>query len=403
MVSSVKPNSKIVLLLFLLLFPYIQQRTYSELPGGYSLLVSTFYRYTAILSSTFIYFICFRNRRKLKNVKFLYLFILYWSIYLTSTFLNDQSSFFYVFSHAYSDFALVLLVTLCCRNWSLEFFNALFFLYCGWIYLNFIFDLLFPSGLYYTGSYHTAHLLGDDNAMMYVMLPGIIIVLCRCFILRNTIRLIDLTPLFVSMISVLSVWAVSAFLSLFLFIILFVYIKKKKHINPFILLTGLIITIVICFVGLSHPLFSNIIENTLEKDITISGRTILWAQAVIDIIKKPILGYGGYFQYGSWVINVDDMIEYPCHTPYLQLLLDGGMLLFLSFLTIVIRSFLSVKKERNNIIGFFLAAGLISMMFNYITEYSQLLHFYIIVTMMFNVQHLKYLYLNDYNNKHTKR
>lgn len=88
-----------------------------------------------------------------------------------------------------------------------------------------------------------------------------------------------------------------------------------------------------------------------------------------------------------------DINPYPCHTPYLQLMLDGGFILFIIFFIIIVAATESIRKAPTNIIGYVLCAGLIAMMFNYITEYSTLIHLYIIVTMMLNIQYL--------NPKHT--
>lgn len=381
-------KGNIVILLMMLLFPYIQFRTYDELPNGYGLMALYFYRYTAILSGTIIYSICRKNKEIFKNKKFLYLFVAYWCAYLLSTFLNDFSSFSYVASRAYSDMALVLLITLGCCKWKKELLQALTNIYCGWIYLNFILDILYPDGLYATATYHTAHLLGDDNAMVYVMLPGVILTICNSLLKNEALNTNSVLIILVSSYSLLSVWSVSAFLSILLFVMLYIFQRKIKLIDPRFLLLGLIATIVFCFIGLGTSSFvENFVEKSLDKDVTLTGRTLLWAQAIFEIMQRPFWGYGGYFQYGSWTIEYWQSDEYPCHTPYLQLLLDGGFILFGIFLTVVVKACETIRKNQT-FLGYVLAAGLVAMMFNYITEYSQLFHMYIILTLMFNINSL---------------
>lgn len=377
-----------VFMLVMLLFPFIQQRTYGDLPSGYHGIVIAFYKYTSILSATCSYFMAFQNKKILRHTKFLLLFLAFWLVYLIAAILNSPMSLKNVIFHAYTEFALVLLITIACRKWLREFLSAAVFIYGGWIFMNLLLDFLYPNGLYHTTSYHTAHLLGDDNAMVYVMLPGLIIMVCNSIIKYGRLNLSTIFFMFVVSMSLLKVWAVSAFLSVLLFFGLLIYLFFFKRIDTRLLLLGLVGIAVVAFIGLNNSILQDFIVYKLDKDITLSGRTILWFYAIVEILERPFLGYGGFFEYGSWYIGDGSITMYPCHTPYLQLLLDGGFVLFTIFFILVLLANVKVNKKRDYLVGFILAVGLISMMFNYITEYSKFLHFFIIVTMMFNVDYL---------------
>ena len=93
-----------VIFYVLILFPFIQQRTLSEL----QLWVSSMYKYYTIFSSTVIYlFIIFKRKFYiLKNKQ--WLFFLYWCINLVSTILYAPSQIYYVLHMAYIMIALVL-------------------------------------------------------------------------------------------------------------------------------------------------------------------------------------------------------------------------------------------------------------------------------------------------------
>ena len=53
--------------------------------------------------------------------------------------------------------------------------------------------------------------------------------------------------------------------------------------------------------------------------------------------KQPIFGYGGFFMEGRSSIGNSKL--YPVHTPYIQILVDGGLFLFFQFIYIVFDTF----------------------------------------------------------------
>lgn len=146
-----------------------------------------------------------------------------------------------------------------------RFFKAASIVYSSWIYLDFLVFLLFPDGYYKTTTGHTGHVLGDDNALIFVMLPGAIIVVCNSLYNFGKVSAWAWLTILVSTFCITAVWAVSGLLTMFVFIGLLVYILIRRRLEPRLMLLGLILIIVIVLVGLSNPFISNFIENTLEK------------------------------------------------------------------------------------------------------------------------------------------
>lgn len=396
--KSANNNTIAVLGIALLLFPFVQQRTYSDHPRSISLLLYAFYKYASFLSATIIFFLSVKYHQYLKNARFLYLFALFWFIYIVSTRLNSPSELKEVLINAYWQMGMVVLVTLGCRLWKDAFFKASSLVYGLWISLNFFVFLLYPDGIFKTSNYHSGHILGDDNAMVYVMLPGSVVAVCNSLYRHNRVTFGAWMCIIMSLFCVQSVWAASGFLSMYLFVALLIIILCRGRLSPRLMLMGLFSVILLVIFGLSNPYIGAFIENTLDKDITLTGRTLLWASAIIDISQSPFLGYGGYFHFGEYYIHsVNDFNYYPCHTPYLQIILDGGLTLFFVFVVLVISAFENVRKNKN-LIGYVLCAGIVSIMFNYITEHSKLIHLFIIITIMFNVK-----YLNPLNENGRKR
>lgn len=82
--------------LICILFPFIQQRTYGELPG----IIGTFYKYTALLSALFVYAFSVFNYRYLKGKKYLIIFALYFLANIVTTFLKCPAGLAGVLNHA---------------------------------------------------------------------------------------------------------------------------------------------------------------------------------------------------------------------------------------------------------------------------------------------------------------
>jgi O-antigen ligase len=77
---------------------------------------------------------------------------------------------------------------------------------------------------------------------------------------------------------------------------------------------------------------TSFVENTLSKDTTFSKRTVIWANAVDLIEKSPLLGYG--IQSADW--NDNYLEGSGAHNLLVMLLLNGGLVICLSFVGLVV-------------------------------------------------------------------
>lgn len=85
-----------------------------------------------------------------------------------------------------------------------------------------------------------------------------------------------------------------------------------------------------------------ILGKIFNKGVTLSGRTVIWGEAIKKIIKSPILGYGtleggAFFKIGTYT--------WYAHDQYLDLWLQGGIISLVAFFVIV--NFLNVKLRLN--------------------------------------------------------
>lgn len=382
-------NIKLILQYLFIIAPFLQFRTYSEMPASWGLID----KYWCILSATIIYVLNFNSLIPIIRKTSLKWLALFWCIYIGTTVVHFASGIANVLYYSYTYFALCFFLFKILRIPQKRecLLTALAWGYGTLIFANFFTDVLIPNGLYRTSTYHSTHLLGDDNALIYVFLPGITCMGLQSLISKRRISSIVWLAIIASEYSLISVWSVSAMVVLALFIFLELYVLIKAPIPSKLLFGGVVFSIIISLFGLTNTYVSHFIEDYLEKDVTLTGRTILWMYAFDLISQNPLFGSGGYFANGRWFFGeviTSTANEYPCHTPFLQLLIDGGIVLFGVFTYIVFCGYWLYNKYKNQCTCI-LAIGLSCMLINYITEYAGLVHFFIVITLMLNS---KYFY-----------
>lgn len=88
--------------------------------------------------------------------------------------------------------------------------------------------------------------------------------------------------------------------------------------------------------------FKDFIENTLNKDTTFSTRTTIWGNSVKEIAHSPFLGYG--IQNLEW--NDEHLGGSGPHNLWLMLLLQGGIVLLIGFVSITIYAIKSALRVK---------------------------------------------------------
>ena len=211
------------------------------------------------------------------------------------------------------------------------------------IYLNAILIILYPEGLWIDEEWvgrgdPTRYLFGNYNQVGFVNLLGIMLHAIYTFTTKKGY----INLLFLIIVSIATVAYLGSMTSTICLCILGFAILFKRMINKHIkLLLILFLIFYVCFFvfivwhGNSIESISwatRFIENTLSKDTSFSNRTELWANAIYKIKQNPWLGYG--VQSIEW--NDEYLGGSGPHNLWLMLLLQGGIVLCITFLTIVI-------------------------------------------------------------------
>lgn len=117
--------------------------------------------------------------------------------------------------------------------------------------------------------------------------------------------------------------------------------------------------------------------------ITFSGRTFIWKNVLDLILQKMFLGYGvcGKKIDVFWLQWVKDDTLYYTHNEFLQLCLDGGIILLLLFF---ILTYLNLKKVNNMeeiscVVNVFIFTFAIAMIIESVTIYS---YYYLFITVI---------------------
>ncbi|MBP3444979.1 MAG: O-antigen ligase family protein [Bacilli bacterium] len=212
------------------------------------------------------------------------------------------------------------------------------------IIINFVTILLFPDGLYIGNNTNEHYFLGQRNDLIEYILPCLL-----CFSIYNfkykTSKLIFCIFNLICMFSVILTWSANAMTALTIYYVylFFFYIKKKDNVfSPLnIYLISFFTSYSIIILKIQN-LFSWIIEGILHKNLTFTGRTSIWDKSIAYIKKSFLYGYG----------KESEIIKFykighsnSCHNYFLDFLYDGGILMFIIILFIIITLNKSYKNK----------------------------------------------------------
>lgn len=253
----------------------------------------------------------------------------------------------------YSSVLFALAILLMCKNGFVRLIKVLK-LYLGILcIINFLCILAYPTGMYSSIVYNQYNwFLGYKSSIQCYLLPWMVLEWIDYTYTKKRTRFyfnlfIALAESFLSRNSMLSVGMA----------IFFLYVVFKLY-N-----TGIFRSIVLFFIAIilanilivtsSVWLFSfQPLQQLLEyfgKNATLSARTTLvWPNALIMIINQPILGYGvrpAVF-YVNYLGSGRGSIVHS-HNQILQVLLDGGVVLFAIFILWIVYTCCQLYKERD--------------------------------------------------------
>lgn len=326
---------------FIILFSFFKPGYFEQLPAVNRL----FNMFTIICS--IISLVLYLKSNKISKIQIL--IILYILVLLLSTTINGQDLVYFMTQYIpilgismYTEYVL--------KKDSIAFLKSLSALMFIEIFLNSISIFLFPKGMYGTGIYGSYdYFMGYDNYSAETLVIGLGIIFLNSYINNEKITIIPITAAFLMLFSYLTTQPATALIALILELILIICtftIGKKKELKLVNYKTFLIIWIIlflIIIVFRLQDIFSWLIVDKMNKDLTFTGRTFIWDRCFDYFLTSPVIGNGVInFNLRASLVNI-----YHAHSTILNVLIEGGIIGIISYFSMIICAGQSLEKSKN--------------------------------------------------------
>lgn len=327
---------------FWLIFPFLEPLLFKD----YAQWIDTIFSLGKIIALLYIFYIYFKRYKASLIIKII---LVYQFALLISTILNPDGDIKRYLGPTVSVIGVCLYIDLMAKKGlirlALKYISQTYVVFC---ILNLISIIIQPAG-YVSGvsEGNEIYFLGLQNRFVFVFLPLVAFQALYSILTYNTIQKRIFIITVVNTLSLIYFWAVGGMLALILICILFLTIDKfklKKILNS---ITCSIIVIVanILLVGLRiQECYADFITDKLDKDVTLTGRTLLWDYGFLSFLHNPIwgIGYNNISKLPSDMLNVAHM-----HNLFMNILYYGGLVGFTLFLIInilVVRNLYKYRK-----------------------------------------------------------
>lgn len=247
-----------------------------------------------------------------------------------------------------------------------------------YIIINAVTLILFPDGIgMFLPGYDFLRVdsrmnwLGLDNGYIKYFLVAIVVF---SFSLREKPKYRNILFL-IMLITMVYVWSGTGIVCLVIMLLYIFFISKKqivKYVNYWICTAIGLISYLGIVIFRVADLFADFIVGYLGKDVTFTGRTLLWDQALLLVSKHPLIGYGVY-DYDLLVSSANGQ-AYSAHNTILQMMLMGGVLSLFCFIMIILlagrnlSAFRSVNNQNLSIENGVICIAILAMWICGLTE-----------------------------------
>ncbi|WP_368652894.1 O-antigen ligase family protein [Ornithinibacillus sp. 4-3] len=337
------------------------------------------------IGQVIVIFICiFLFFVKKCDFKFLILTLIFFFYQIIVTLLND-GAIVKVVTTMIPVVGMVLLLQYAIeRNYFLT-IKALYMYFSIIVYINYLLMIIYPEGILQATKYRTQdvgyNFLSVNNQLGSYLLIAALISILYC-ILKKKVTLNAVFLNIVVYMTLLNVWSVTSIIWLtFFYGFYFLMSRKNKVLKwkkyfSFMLLAHILIVVLEI-----QKIFSFLIVDFFEKDITLSGRTRIWELAIQEIKKTFIFGYGEIQDARYITIGT---AEFNAHNIFLQVMLQGGFILLMLFLMLMIYSLNKTALSQNNKIASILIISVITLWGMMITEVYSILLQLLVLFLVYN-------------------
>ena len=292
----------------------------------------------------------FNYNKNILNIKLILLVMLYSFIILFSAVINNNITIGMIYTN-FVYIGFIIYINYCMKDFK-NFINGLNILFTLLIIYNLILAIFSQSSYMYIGYQGSQKVFvgtfESRNGISMVMIPAIAFILIRSEYIYEKVRNKDILLCFMVLIIILLSKSSTGFIVgslLVIYVLLLKKIKIKLNINKLMSIYTIIYTQVVIF-RIQETVFRGFIENTLQKNVTLTGRTLIWDFIMKIIPNSLIFGYGRNDIIAQNAI-IRDVTE--AHNGLLEILLCTGIIGLFVFILILLNAFRALNKSNSKI------------------------------------------------------
>lgn len=208
--------------------------------------------------------------------------------------------------------------------------------------------------------------------------------------LGKKISLRTVFVLSVSIASILIEWVAAAIIGIAIGIVTYFLLRRSQAFARVLTLARALIVSLAVNIGVVifnvQQYFSWVFVDLLGKDVNLTYRTELWALALVQIVKRPIFGYGECID-GTFIQWWRSTQLWQSHNQWLQLMYDGGIICVLCFIAIIVLCSYELRRAKDSRVAKPVLAGMIAFLIMMIVEfYSYTPYLFLILFLASNIR-----------------
>lgn len=379
---------KIEILMLFLLIPFIKLPDYI-IGEGISKLLDLY----KILSFGIILLLIIKNK---KISKITILFAIFQMILIISTIINGNTDRIWAqIIQFFSVMGIVMYTDYFITTNTKSFFKVVGLYICLLATINSIsMFLYYPQGMYIDSRLdRNYYFLQLDNVSFFIVYIGLICLIINSLLKRDKVTLPIYSFLTFQFISYLYVSSTTAYILCAVLIIFTFLYDKKRRIN--LNFNYCVIFIIIFALAISvfkvQNVFEDFLMNTMNRNATLTGRTLIWDRAFLHFKAKPIIGNG----LENTLVMRSKVGFGHIHNIFIENLYKGGLTLSIVYFIILFVISQKMKKIKGtNIYNFLTFSFFIFLLICQFDYYNEMYICFAIYVILYNCE-----YLTNYQQK----
>lgn len=372
-------EKRLVFLVFLLMLPHFEPSFFdAKVP-----VLDLAYNVSRVVSA--VYIVCYICCHKQKISRIMLIFIVIQAWYFTDTILQVGFSK-RIMLNTISWIVGCLIVDAYADRHVMQVIEAQLLLYEVLIYLNLVTMLLFPKGLYVSEWQSENWLLGFRNSFTLTFVPAMALSMIWSEYTKKKGRMYAL-------VAVCCFSAVRGHSATCLMVVLILTVGYFLRIYRLQIFTAINATIGYVVFFLSFVVFRILdylapLFRRFGRNVTLTGRTFIWAHTIEKIQESPIIGYGQQRPETRIALVPEAYAATSAHNFILEHLYSGGVIqlsVVVLFLTIIV---LELQRYKKHAIAQLMVLALVGIYLIYLVEASFSLPLYTFLILCANVKRI---------------